>query len=530
MSKKAFSLGVESLESKKLLSITPNDPYYYSQWGLNNISASAAWQYSTGSKNVVVAVIDSGSDLTNQDLVDNLWTNPGEIPGDGIDNEGDGYVDDVYGWNFADNNPDIQDRYGHGTHVAGIIGAKGGNSMGVAGVNWNVSIMTLKFMSDRGIGSTSAALASMNYIAKMKELYNVNVVAVNASWQSYGYTSLVYDALNRLNNDGILFVTAAGNSSSNNDITPEYPSCYDLDNVISVGALSNDGHSLAELSNYGSTSVDLAAPGIMIKSTLPYNSYGDLSGTSMASPFVAGAAALLKAAKPDLNMIQIKGAIFGSVDRIPELFGKVATGGKLNVGAAVSNVLGIPYSNNTNSSPVGSITNSSMRSIGGWARDPDSNISIKMQLIIDGKVKSILNTRASDGAFSFNLGGLSVGDHVIEVKAMDTQTGEWCSIGTVDIKIPAPTVGVSFLSTSAVRGWAYSERSGSSPVIVKVLVNGRLVGTQWANQRNADMPNHGFRVSLNRNWFRRGTNEVVIRVYDPISKQTIESWKGSVYK
>jgi subtilisin family serine protease len=181
--KKAWKLaGPESIENKTLLSVVPNDPRINDQWGLQSISAYQAWQYGTGSKNVVVAVIDSGIDLTNQDLKNNLWVNPGEIEGDGIDNEGNGYIDDVNGWNFYSNNNDIQDRYGHGTHVAGIIGAEGANGLGVAGINWNVSLMALKFMNDKGVGDTGGAIRAMDYISMMKNTYGVNVVVANASW------------------------------------------------------------------------------------------------------------------------------------------------------------------------------------------------------------------------------------------------------------------------------------------------------------------------------------------------------------
>ena len=178
-------LGLEKLESKTLLSVTPNDPLLSSQWGLNSISAYRAWDTSTGSKQVVVAIIDSGIDLTNKDLINNIWTNPGEIAGDGIDNEGDGYVDDVHGWNFADNNNNVQDGYGHGTHVAGIIGAEGNNGLGVAGVNWNVSLMPLKFYNDQGVGDTGGAVRAMEYLLMMKNTYHVNVVVANASWHRF---------------------------------------------------------------------------------------------------------------------------------------------------------------------------------------------------------------------------------------------------------------------------------------------------------------------------------------------------------
>ena len=171
MSKAWKLVGPESLENKTLLSVTPNDPKINDQWGLQSVSAQQAWRYSTGSKDVVVAIIDSGIDLTHRDLIHNVWTNPGEIPGDGIDNEGDGYIDDIHGWNFSNDTNNVQDNYGHGTHVAGIIGAEGNNGLGVAGINWGVSLMPLKFMDDRGMGSTGGAIRAIDYVLMMNTDY-----------------------------------------------------------------------------------------------------------------------------------------------------------------------------------------------------------------------------------------------------------------------------------------------------------------------------------------------------------------------
>lgn len=535
MQNKNISLGIESLENKKLLSVTASDPWINSQWGLNSISAYGAWQYSTGSKNVVVAVIDSGIDLNNQDLINNLWTNPGEIPGDGIDNEGDGYVDDVHGWNFANNNNDVQDRYGHGTHIAGIIGAEGNNGVGVAGINWNVSLMPLKFLDDKGIGYTGGAIQAIDYILKMKRDYGINIVVANASWGgTTGYSMMLDGRIEALNGAGVTFVTAAGNAGADNDISPRFPGCFNRNNIINVGAIGYDKVNLASYSNYGATTVDIAAPGAIIYSTIPYNNYGYMSGTSMAAPQVAGAVALLNAVKPELSVNEVKNAIFSSVDKIPELFGKVTTGGKLNIEAAVCSVLGIPYT--SNHVPVGSIAFQNLKIISGWANDPDSpNSPISIKLIINGAEKGVVVTGANSG-WSFDMGGLMVGDHMIEIKAKDLQSGSWNTIGTTTVKIPPPVVRVGFLNQTRISGWAFSERSGSSPVIVRVVINGRVVTGQWANQyRPALIPvvgsaYHGFNIGLNRLWFRRGLNEVVIEVKDPISGQISVTWKGMIRK
>jgi subtilisin family serine protease len=516
-------LSVENLESRTLLSIASNDLRINDQWSLQSISAYQAWQYGTGSKNIVVAIIDSGIDLNHPDLKNNLWTNPGEIPGDNIDNENNGYVDDIYGWNFANNNNDVQDRYGHGTHVAGIIGAEGNNYLGVAGINWNVSLMSLKFFDDKGVGDTGGAIRAMDYISMMKNIYGVNVVAANASWGGTGFSNMLYGAIGRLNDAGIVLTVAAGNKGSNNDITLSYPSCFDVNNIISVGALGYDGIHLASFSNYGANTVDIAAPGSMVLSTIPYNNYGYKSGTSMAAPQIAGAVALLKSVKPGLSVSEVKAAIFGSVDKVPELFGKVATAGKLNVGAAISNVLGVPYDSNI--LPIGAITSQNLRSISGWAKDLNSpNSSISVRLVIDGADKGLVWTGVG-GKFVFNLGGLTIGSHDIKVEARDSQTGSWTSVASSTVTIPPPLVRVGYLRLDRIAGWAFSERSGASPVLVRVVINGRIVTGQWANQYRPALvytvgsAYHGFNIFLNRNWFHKGYNNVKIQVFDPVSKQ-----------
>lgn len=535
MKKARTLIAPETLEKKQLYSVSSNDPLSVSQWNIDNMDLRNAWQYSTGSRSVVVAIIDSGIDLNHQDLKNNLWTNPGEIAGDGIDNEGNGYIDDVHGWNFYSNNNDIQDRYGHGTHIAGIIGAEGNNAVGVAGINWNVSLMALKFTDDRGIGYGGAAANAMSYIGMMKNVYGVNVVVANASWGGgTGFSNILYGAINQLNDAGVVLTVAAGNNGSDNDITLRYPSCYDSANIISVGALSSYTNGLVGFSNYGATTVDLAAPGSVIYSTIPYNNYGYMSGTSMAAPQVAGAVALLNAVKPGLSVSEVKAAIFASVDKVPELFGKVATNGKLNVGAAVANVLGLPYDSNI--LPIGAITSQNLRTISGWAKDPNSpNSIISVRIIIDGAEKGV-GVTGPGGSFVFNLGGLTIGNHVINIEARDTKTGSWTNVASTNVNIPPPVVRVGFLSQTRIAGWAFSERSGASPVVVRVVINGRVVTGQWANKyRPALVPvvgsaYHGFNIGLNRSWFRRGSNEVVVQVRDPVSGEISIAWRGVVRK
>lgn len=311
---KNFSLHIEQLDSKQMLSL--------STWGLEQIHANLAWNITRGSKDVVVAIVDSGMDTNHVALKDNVWTNPGEIPNNGIDDEGNGYVDDIHGWNFANNNNNVGDGYGHGTHVAGIVKQ----------VAPNVTIMPIKFLDNNGIGYTSGALNSLKYIELMKEKYNVNIVAVNASWQlGAGYSTVISTEINNLNKNNIMFVTAAGNRATNNDLS----SSYSWENIVSVGALSMVGQDLASFSNYGKNTVHLAAPGNVIYSTFPDNNYGYLSGTSMATPFVTGTIALMKSVKIDSTVNEIKFNLLSSVNLVSTLTDKTVSGGYLDVNNAV---------------------------------------------------------------------------------------------------------------------------------------------------------------------------------------------------
>ena len=333
----------------------PNDPSFASQWALRNtgqnggvvgadIRATQAWDVTTGSRSVVVGIVDSGIDVTHPDLAANIWTNPGEIPGNGIDDDHNGYVDDVHGWNFVDNTNVVDDGFGHGTHVAGIVGAVGNNGVGVAGVAWQVSLMALKFEDSRGIGSTSSLLAALNYATMMRRDFGINIVATNNSWQTIaGYSQVMQQAIQAEGDAGIVFVAAAGNNGTDCDATPSYPGSYHLPNMITVAAMDG-GNSLAGLSNYGATSVDLGAPGIMIQSTFPGAAYGLLSGTSMAAPQVTGVVALLAAAKPGITVAEARSAILGSTAPVAALAGKTVTGGRLDARAALD-ALNLPPQN-----------------------------------------------------------------------------------------------------------------------------------------------------------------------------------------
>ena len=321
------------------LNVIPNDPSFVSEWGLHNsgqsgglvdadMDAPEAWNVTTGTGLSIVAVLDSGIDYNHPDLASNIWTNPGEIAGNGIDDDGNGYLDDIRGWDFVNNDNNPMDDNSHGTHVAGTIGAVGNNGIGVAGVAWDVQLMALKFLDATGSGSTSNAIRALNYaVAK-------GATISNNSWGGTVYSTALYDAIASAGAQGHIFVAAAGNSAINNDSTPSYPASYNLANVVTVAATDRNDN-LASFSNYGATSVDLAAPGVSIYSTLPGNTYGYKSGTSMATPHVAGALALVRELHPTWTYSQVINQITSTVNVLPSLSGKVLTGGRLNLANAL---------------------------------------------------------------------------------------------------------------------------------------------------------------------------------------------------
>ena len=338
--------------------VIANDPLYTngSLWGMYGPStspsnqfgsqAAAAWNVGhTGSNTVYVGVIDEGIQYTHPDLNANVWTNPFD-PINGIDDDGNGYIDDVHGWDFDRNDNSIYDGGSkgtlddHGTHVSGTIGAEGGNGTGVVGVNWNVTLISGRFLGRRG-GTTANAVKAVNYFTDLKTRHGLDIVALSNSWGGGGFSQSLLNAIVAAANVDILFVAAAGNGGSdqvgdNNDVVANYPSNYNTsagagyDSVIAVAAIDSIGR-LASFSNYGASTVDLGAPGVAVYSTTAFNSYSSYSGTSMATPHVSGAAALYAATHSERGAA-LKQAILNAVTPTASLAGKTATGGRLNAG------------------------------------------------------------------------------------------------------------------------------------------------------------------------------------------------------
>jgi subtilisin family serine protease len=324
--------GVDFAQSDALIHIsqTANDTYASQQWALSAIGASTAWNYTTGNRQIVVAVVDTGVDYNHADLSANIWKNTNEIAGNGRDDDGNGYVDDYYGFNFTNSTSNPMDDNGHGTHVAGIIGAVGNNSTGIAGVNWNVQIMSLKFMDSSGTGYTSNAVSAIYYAV------NNGARVINNSWGGGGYDQALATAIQYARNRGVIVVNAAGNSSANIDASPSYPASIKYDNVLTVAA-TDQNNNLASFSNYGVSTVDIAAPGVSIISTYTSNRYAYMSGTSMAAPYVAGAAALIWSENPTWTYSQVINDLLSTTTASASLNGRVAHG-VLNIGKAAQGV------------------------------------------------------------------------------------------------------------------------------------------------------------------------------------------------
>ncbi len=336
------------------MSRTSNDPDMSKLWGLRNdgqadpkgqvgiagmdIGAEKAWDIQTGNKDLVVAVIDTGIDYTHADLKENVWTNVAELEGKpGVDDDNNGFVDDIHGYDFVNSDGDPMDDHGHGSHCSGTIGGKGDDGHGIVGVAWNVKIMGVKFLGGDGSGTLEAAVQSINYAAKMGARIMSN------SWGGGGFSDILRDAIQAASDKGIIFTAAAGNSSENNDVDANYPASYNVPNIISVAALDNSGR-LADFSCYGKRTVHVAAPGVNVYSSIP-GGYDAWSGTSMATPHVTGIAALLLSQEPNLTPMEVKDRLIKTSRPVAGLRGKVASNGFVNAYLALTNQVAPPDPN-----------------------------------------------------------------------------------------------------------------------------------------------------------------------------------------
>ncbi len=378
---------------------TPNDPSYGSLWGMPKIGMPAVWDMTTGTGGVVVAVFDTGTALDHPDLAGNIWQNTGEIADNGVDDDGNGYVDDVHGWDFYSDDNDPTDVQGHGTHVAGTIGAVGNNALGVAGVAWNVNIMTMKFFgygADQQLeGFASDAMAGVYYVITQKTR-GVPVRVTNHSWGGSGYSQILRDALEIAGGQGILHMAAAGNNGAlNNDVEPHYPASYTLSNMVAVAnTTQTDG--LNSVSHYGATSVDLGAPGVSTYSTSWSGGYENKSGTSMSTPHVSGVAALMWDYLPHLSWQEVRQAILDGVDPVSSLSGKCVTGGRLNAYGAFEELT--PYIDHT---PLDNTTNVVADHV------VEARIRPSVPILDTNKVVVLWNTTGDTNALTTN-----VMDHV----------------------------------------------------------------------------------------------------------------------
>ncbi len=325
------SATVHLQHKEKESAVIMNDPNIQQAWGLKKSDADKAWEISKGSKRVVVAIIDTGADIKHEDLQGSFWKNPNEIPNNGIDDDKNGFIDDVYGWNFVNNDNDLADNHGHGTHIAGIVGAQANNGVGIAGIAPEVSLMILKYYDPKvpNTDNLRNTVMAIRYATKM----GANII--NYSGGGTEFSADEKAAIEEARNQGILFVAAAGNERSNSDKHKYYPADYGLSNIISVTAIDPNINVL-DSSNYGVETVDIAAPGQNILSTLPGSKYGQMTGTSQATAFVTGAAVLVMAHKNNSDVAEVKKFILSTGDTQVHLLSKTKTARKLNLFKALT--------------------------------------------------------------------------------------------------------------------------------------------------------------------------------------------------
>lgn len=338
------------------LTNTPNDTLLSSMYPASTTAAGRiflreAWDLSTGSSSVVAGIIDTGIDYTHLDLAANVWVNPTEIADNDTDDDGNGLIDDVHGYDFINQDSDPRDDHSHGTAVSGTIGAVGNNARGTVGINWNVKMIACKAFNASGSGTVSAIVSCLNYFVKLKRDHGINITVTNNSYGGFPASTAMYNAIAATRDQGMVFVAGAGNGSTNTDSSPFYPASYDLDNIISVAATDSSGN-LTSFSNYGVASVDIAAPGLGVYTTGPNNQYGSYQGTSIATPHVAGTIALLLAYRPEYTYSQAVAAILNSGTVKSGLNQKCASSAILNVSQALAITIAAPPTPTATPTPI----------------------------------------------------------------------------------------------------------------------------------------------------------------------------------
>ncbi|MEK6698253.1 MAG: S8 family serine peptidase [Nitrospirota bacterium] len=492
--------------------LTPNDPRFTELWGLHNIGqtitkpvgapadnfaisfsgtsdadidALEAWNRQTGSPGIIVADIDTGMDYNHEDLAANIWTNPGELAGNGIDDDGNGYIDDVHGWDFANNDNDPMDDNMHGTHTSGTIAAVGNNGIGVVGVAWQAKIMAVKFITEYGGGTWENAAKAILYASQMGAKIS------NNSWGCTGdrrscYSRTLEDAIKAANQRGMLFVVSAGNANNDNDgSTISYPCSASSPNVLCVAATDYNDQK-ADFSSYGKYTVDLGAPGVDVLSTIPNSiepwrgGYRFASGTSMASPHVSGAAALALSRFPSLTVDQLKGLLMNSVDKIPAMDGITVTGGRLNVNNVLGtnfNVIAAPYNQRITigSSTAYTITVASANNFSApvalTLASPDTGITGSFSAT---PVTPPLNGTVSSTLMLSTASATPIGNYVLTINGQDS-AGEVRSANVVLEVVPDTD-----LTVTQVNGPSNAVTGGSITITNTVLNQGTAAAGEFS--------------------------------------------------
>jgi len=528
------SPGVEYAEPnyiRKLDTIIPNDTYFANQWSFLNtgqyaygiagadIKMAAGWDVTIGSGDITIAVLDTGIDYSHNDLVWNIWRDLGETScTDAIDNDGNGYVDDCIGWNFVDNNSDSMDDNGHGTHVAGVIGAKGNNSTGIAGVMWLTNMMALKVCDANGFCDVGAEIAAIDYAINMKDNHGVNVRAMNASFGGGDFSASEYQALARANTAGILFVAAAGNGGGdgvgdNNDVAPHYPSSYDLPNIIAVAATDQDDRRVS-FSNFGPTSVDVAAPGTYIFSTVPnwwtmYYGYGHLEmfdGTSMSTPHVTGLAGLLSAYYGHFTHGQIRTMILRYVDVLPTLNGWILTGGRINADRALKS-LWATY--DLSATPV-----SALQMDLAWTDRATDEIGYRIYIGTDGISYLQIATVGVNGSFYSDAGLTDGTRYYYRVRAFNDIGESPLQQGTQVSQVTPinPPTNLRVVTTSSAQiqlAWSDNSSTEQNYLIERRTYNSDFVQIDQVGQNVSTYTNSGLSPATSY-WYR-------VRAHNPVA-------------